>query len=109
MQLFHIRYRNAQGALMRILNAVSRRGLDLTSVHAEYAGKDHAVTLLLEVSHKQIGQLYREWHSIVDVIEVHSSNSRSIAAVRSEAEAAWAPHPPASASVAEQQARAALA
>ena len=48
MQVFHIRYRNAQGTLMRILNAVSRRGLDLTSVHAEYAGHNHAVTLLLE-------------------------------------------------------------
>jgi acetolactate synthase small subunit len=104
MQLFHIRYRNAQGALMRILNAVSRRGLDLTSVHAEYAGHDHAVTLLLEVSHKQIGQLYREWYAIVDVIEVHSST-----APRGEAEAPWVPHPPASASVTEQSARAALA
>ena len=104
MQLFHIRYRNAQGALMRILNAVSRRGLDLTSVHAEYAGQDHAVTLLLAVNHKQIGQLYREWHSIVDVIDVHSS-----AALRDQAEAAWAPHPPASETVAQQSARAALA
>ena len=103
MQVFHIRYRNAQGTLMRILNAVSRRGLDLTSVHAEYAGHDHAVTMLLDVSHKQIGQLYREWYAIVDVINVHSS-----AALRDEA-AAWAPHPPASASVAEQSARAALA
>jgi acetolactate synthase regulatory subunit len=77
MQLFHIRYRNAQGALMRILNAVSRRGLDLTSVHAEYAGQDHAVTLLLQVTHKQIGQLYREWYAIVDVIQVHSSEAHS--------------------------------
>jgi acetolactate synthase small subunit len=104
MQLFHIRYRNAQGTLMRILNAVSRRGLDLTSVHAEYAGQDHAVTLMLQVTHKQIGQLYREWYAIVDVIEV-----RSNAALRSEAEAAFAPHPPASAGVTEQSARAALA
>ncbi len=90
MQVFHIRYRNAQGALMRILNAVSRRGLDLTSVHAEYAGQDHAVTLLLEVSHKQIGQLYREWHAIVDVVDV-----RSGAALQEHEEAVWAPHPPA--------------
>ena len=104
MQVFHIRYRNAQGALMRILNAVSRRGLDLTSVHAEYTGKDHAVTLLLEVAQKQIGQLYREWYAIVDVIEV-----RSTAALRDHAEQPWAPHPPASASIAEQSARAALA
>jgi acetolactate synthase small subunit len=103
MQVFHIRYRNAQGALMRILNAVSRRGLDLTSVHAEYAGQDHAVTLLLEVTHKQIGQLYREWYAIVDVIEVRSSS-----ALRGETEGTWAPHPPASAGV-EQSARAALA
>jgi acetolactate synthase small subunit len=108
MQVFHIRYRNAQGTLMRILNAVSRRGLDLTSVHAEYAGQDHAVTLLLEVTHKQIGQLCREWYAIVDVIEVHSSDARSSAALRGETEAAWAPHPPASTGAAEQ-ARAALA
>ena len=103
MQIFHIRYRNAQGALMRILNAVSRRALDLTSVHAEYAGQDYGVTLMLEVSHKQIGQLYREWYAIVDVIDVRSS-----AALREhEEEAVWAPHPPAS--VAEQSARAARA
>jgi acetolactate synthase small subunit len=103
MQVFHIRYRNAQGALMRILNAISRRGIDLTSVHAEYDGQHHSVTLLLEVSHKQIGQLSREWHSIVDVIDV-----RSTAGLR-EHEAGWAPHPPASAGMGEQSARAALA
>jgi len=101
MQVFHIRYRNAQGTLMRILNAVSRRGLDLTSVHAEYAGQDHAVTLLLEVTHKQTGQLYREWYAIVDVIEVHSSDARSGTALRDQAPA-WAPHPPAATGPAEQ-------
>jgi acetolactate synthase small subunit len=104
MQVFHIRYRNAQGALMRILNAVSRRGLDLTSVHAEYAGKDHAAILLLEVSHKQIGQLYREWYAIVDVVDVRSS-----AALREHWEEAWGPHPPASEGISEQSARAARA
>jgi len=104
MQVFHIRYRNAQGALMRILNAVSRRGLDLASVHAEYAGQDHAVTLLLQVTPKQTGQLCREWHAIVDVIEV-----RSGAALHSQEASGWAPHPPASETVAQQSARAALA
>lgn len=103
MQVFHIRYRNAQGALMRILNAVSRRGLDLTSVHAEYEGHDHAVTMLLEVSHKQAGQLFREWYGIVDVIHVNSS----AASPEHEAQA-WATRPPASAPMA-QAARAALA
>src|SRR5450755_1265000 len=104
MQVFHIRYRNAQGALMRILNAVSRRGLDLTSVHAEYAGQDHAVTILLGVTHKQTGQLYREWNAIIDVIEVRSSP-----ALRAHEEPVWAPHPPSSEHVASQSARAALA
>lgn len=103
MQLFHVRYRNAQGALMRILNAVSRRGLDLTSVHAEYAGQDHTVTMMLDVTHKQSGQLFREWYAIVDVIDVHSG-----AALRQHEAPAWAAHPPASAGVAGQ-ARAALA
>jgi len=104
MQVFHIRYRNAQGALMRILNAVSRRGLDLTSVHAEYAGQHHLATLLLDVTHKQSGQLYREWYAIVDVIEVRSS-----AALHEHEAPSWAAHPPASETVAQQSARAALA
>ena len=104
MQVFHIRYRNAQGTLMRILNAVSRRGLDLTSVHAEYAGQDHAVTLLLEVTHKQIGQLYREWHSIVDVLEARSST-----VLHQPEEPAWGAHPPSAETGAQQSARAALA
>ena len=104
MQVFHIRYRNAQGALMRILNAASRRGLDLISVHAEAAEQDHAVTLTLEASHKQIGQLSREWYAIVDVIDVQFS-----AALHQHGEAAWAPLPPGSAGISAQSARAALA
>jgi acetolactate synthase small subunit len=104
MQAFHIRYRNAQGALMRILNAISRRGLDLTSVHAEPAGQDYIATLQLDVTQKQVGQLHREWYSIVDVIKVNSS------AIAREHEApAWASHPPASENIAGQSARAALA
>ena len=106
MQVFHIRYRNAQGALMRILNAISRRGLDLTSVHAERSGEEHAVTMMLETTQKQTGQLCREWYAIVDVIDVRVS-----AALRGhgDGEPAWAPLPPGSAGVAEQSARAALA
>ena len=67
---FHIRYRNTQGTLMRILNAAARRGLDLPLVHAEQAERDHQVTLTLEVNQKQIGQLYRDWYAIADVIRV---------------------------------------
>jgi acetolactate synthase small subunit len=104
MQVFHIRYRNAQGALMRILNAVSRRGIDLTSVHAEYAGHDYAVTMMLEVSRKQSDQLYREWNAIVDVIEV-----RSTAPLRGYEQSAWSPHPPTSETGAQHSLSAALA
>ena len=87
MQTFHIRYRNTQGTLMRILNAASRRGLDLPSVHAEAAGHDHLITLMLEVNPKQIGQLFREWYAITDVIQVHSGAAH--------AEMWTAPHAPA--------------
>jgi len=72
MQAFHVRYRNSQGTLMRILNAASRRGIELPYVQASPADGEHAVTLLLQVSTKQIGQLRRDWHAIVDVVEVRA-------------------------------------
>jgi acetolactate synthase small subunit len=97
MQTFHVRYRNTQGTLMRILNAASRRALDLPAVHAEPAEHDHQVTLALEVNQKQVGQLFREWYSIADVIKVSSG-----AAVET-----WtAPHPPAGVTIEEARAAA---
>ncbi len=72
---------------MRILNAVSRRGLDMPSVLAEPAEQDHQVTLMLEVNPKQVGQLYREWYAIADVTHVRSGTAQA---------AEWnSPHPPA--------------
>src|SRR5215472_4883410 len=85
MPVFHIRYRNTQGTLMRILNAASRRGLDLTTVFAEAAERDHQVTLALDVNPKQVGQLFREWYSIADVTHARSAVAHA---------AMWAPHPP---------------
>jgi acetolactate synthase small subunit len=103
MQTFHIRYRNTQGSLMRILNAVSRRGLDFPSVLAAPAGTEHVATLTLEVNAKQVGQLYREWYAITDVLDVRSNASVQ------ESDGAWAtPYPPASEGLGER-ARAALA
>jgi acetolactate synthase small subunit len=104
MQVFHIRYRNTQGVLMRILNAVSRRGLDLTSVNAQPVTEHHEVTLLLDVTEKQVGQLYREWHSIVDVLGVRSS-----VGLHGTGEAEWAPLPPGAAGIPPHSSRAALA
>lgn len=72
MQVFHIRYRNTQGTLMRILGAVSRRGLDLPYVQAEPEEQAHKVTLLLDVNPKQVGQLYRDWRAVVDVMDVRA-------------------------------------
>jgi len=77
MQVFQIRYRNTQGTLMRILNAASRRALDMPSVHADAVGDHHEITLVLEVNPKQIGQLYREWYAIVDVIHVRSGAAQA--------------------------------
>lgn len=86
MNAFTIRYRNTQGTLMRILNAASRRGLDMPHVQAQAAEHDHQVMLLLEVNQKQVGQLYREWYAIGDVIHVGSGPAPA---------AEWAsPHPP---------------
>ena len=97
MLSFHIRYRNTQGTLMRILNAASRRGLDIPSVQAEAAERDHQVTLALDANPKQVGQLYREWYSIADVTHVRSGAAHT---------ALWAgPHPPAG--VTHEDARAA--
>src|SRR5262245_23890213 len=70
MKAFHIYYRNTQGTLMRILTAVSRRGVDIPYLHAAAWENGHRVDLLLEVNAKQIGQLCRDWHAIVDVSDV---------------------------------------
>ena len=70
MQIFHIRYRNTQGTLMRILGAASRRGIDLPYVQAEPAEQSHQITLLMDVNPKQVGQLCRDWRAIVDVMDV---------------------------------------
>jgi hypothetical protein len=97
MQAFYIRYRNTQGTLMRILNAVSRRALDLPLVQAEAAEQDHQAVLVLEVTPKQVGQLFREWYAIADVLDVQTGAELHSAKVNVELEAPWnLPHPPAS-------------
>ncbi|HXY16513.1 MAG TPA: hypothetical protein VEI26_18625 [Terriglobales bacterium] len=98
MQAFHIEYRNTQGTLMRILNAASRRGIELPYVQATPADHAHAVTLLLEVSPRQIGQLCRDWHAIVDVTKVRAGIPFTVAAHAPEQSAT--PHLPASVRVA---------
>ena len=105
MHVFHIRYRNTQGTLMRILNAASRRGIDMPYVQAEPVEHTHKLTLLLDVNPRQIGQLCRDWHAVVDVIDVRAGAPLKDAMTY---EPAWttAPHPPASATAAAEAATA---
>jgi acetolactate synthase small subunit len=94
MNVFHIRYRNTQGTLMRILNAASRRGIDMPYVQAEPAEHTHKLTLLLDVNPKQIGQLCRDWHAVVDVIDVRAGASLK-ESVGYDGTWVSTPHPPA--------------
>ena len=72
MHMLHVHYRNTQGTLMRILNAVSRRGIELPYVQAEPLGPTHRVALLLDLHPKQVGQLNRDWRAIADVMDVRA-------------------------------------
>jgi acetolactate synthase small subunit len=104
MHIFNIRYRNTQGTFMRILNAASRRGLDIFAVEAGPADHDFKTTLQLEVNSKQVGQLTRDWYAIVDVIDVHATIAVE---TPGDLHASRLPHPPAAvlaASAGSQQA-----
>ena len=92
---------------MRILNAVSRRGIDLPYVQATPAEHSHTVTLLLEVGPKQMGQLRRDWQAIVDVTEVRIGGRLSM---MGKSAPNWTPaYPPVSSSAAVEAARTASA
>jgi len=106
MQTFHIHYRNTQGTLMRILNAASRRGIDMPYVQAIPNEQAHAVTLLLDVNPKQTGQLCRDWRAIVDVMNVRAG---AVATEMANPGAWTTPHPPASVSASGNAAHSAMA
>lgn len=50
---------------MRLLNEVSRRGIDLGDLTADRSG---VLTLRIETTEKQEGQLLRAWRSTIDVV-----------------------------------------
>ena len=107
MHAFHIHYRNTQGTLMRILTAVSRRGLEMPYVVATASGHARRADLLLDVNAKQIGQLCRDWHAIVDVIDVRVGVPTP--EMLESAAGFGAPHPPSSATAGGRSASAAMA
>jgi acetolactate synthase regulatory subunit len=107
MHAFHIHYRNTQGTLMRILTAVSRRGVEMPYVLASASGYAHRAELLLDVNAKQIGQLCRDWHAIVDVTDVRVGVPTP--EMLEGAGGFSAPHPPGSASAGGRSASAAMA
>ena len=91
---------------MRILTAVSRRGIEIPYLYASASGHGYRADLLLEVNAKQIGQLCRDWYAIVDVTEVRvGTPTPEMAAIAGFA----GPHPPASASAGGRSASAAMA
>ncbi|HZP17507.1 MAG TPA: hypothetical protein VFB00_06060 [Terriglobales bacterium] len=107
MNAFHIHYRNTQGTLMRILTAVSRRGIEIPYIYAASSGNGFRADLLLEVNAKQIGQLCRDWYAIVDVTDVRVGTPTP---EMLEAAAGFAaPLPPTSASAGGRSASAAMA
>jgi len=108
MNAFHIHYRNTQGTLMRILTAVSRRGIDIPYLHAAAADGVFRADLLLEVNAKQIGQLCRDWHAIVDVMDVRVATPTP-EMIENLASSFAVPHPPASATSSGRSAGAAMA
>jgi acetolactate synthase small subunit len=107
MHAFHIHYRNTQGTLMRILTAVSRRGLEIHYLLASASGPGHCADILLEVNPKQIGQLCRDWHAIVDVTDVRVGAPTP--EMLESAAGFGGPHPPASAGANGHSASAAMA
>ena len=107
MHAFHIHYRNTQGTLMRILTAVSRRGLEIHYVQASSSGSEHRADILLEVNPKQIGQLCRDWHAIVDITDVRVGAPTP--EMLQSATGFAGPHPPASAGANGHSASAAMA
>lgn len=106
MNVFHVHYRNTQGTLMRIMTAVSRRGLEMPYVQATPNETGHRATLLLNVNSKQIGQLTRDWHAIVDVVDVRAGVPTQ-EMLEQAGHSVATPHPPASISI--DRSRAAMA
>jgi acetolactate synthase small subunit len=107
MHAFHIHYHNTQGTLMRILTAVSRRGIEMPYVVAATSGAAHRADLLLDVNAKQVGQLCRDWHAIVDVLDVRVGTPTP--EMLEGAAGFGAPHPPSSASAGGRSTSAAMA
>jgi hypothetical protein len=73
-------------------------------VLASASSHGHRADLLLDVNAKQIGQLCRDWHAIVDVTDVRVSVPTP--EMLENAAAFSAPHPPSSASASGRSAAA---
>ena len=82
MTMFHIRYRDTQGTLMRLLNAVSRRAISMPFLETSPEGGLQRLTLTLDVNPKQAGQLMREWNATIDVMEVLASSPAAAQVMR---------------------------
>jgi hypothetical protein len=76
-------------------------------VLASSSGLEHRADLLLDINAKQISQLSRDWHAIVDVVDVRVDGPAP--EMLESAAGLSAPHPAASAGVPPRSANARLA
>ena len=65
-----IYFHNIPGAMMRVLNCFTRRGLLLQAVWCAPMGEQHRATVLVEASPVTIDQIVRELESTVGVDRV---------------------------------------
>ena len=65
-----IDFHNIPGAMMRVLNCVTRRGLLMEAVWCTPAGGHHRATVLVEASPVTITQIVRELISTVGIDSV---------------------------------------
>ena len=70
MNALAIDFHNIPGAMMRVLNCFTRRGLLMQAVMAVPTGDYHRATVLVEATPTQIEQIVRELESTVGVDRV---------------------------------------
>jgi acetolactate synthase small subunit len=65
-----VEYHNIPGAMMRVLNCFTRRGLLIEAVHCGPAGDHHRASVVVEAQPITIEQTVRELESTVGVASV---------------------------------------
>ena len=74
MKSYYINYRNEQGVLLRIITAVTRRGIPIeTLVSTPVPANDYLAVVQIEPTKAQQAQLKRDWKGIIGVLNVREA------------------------------------